>query len=99
LADGSIQKVVPEDFVSKVLSQLRAMVINFNQLVNRNSIITVIFSIDFNLIRMPEQQLNQAIPNIFMQLFTQQLISLSTGVSIQFLGRKLEVDSLNDSTV
>jgi hypothetical protein len=48
---------------------------------------------------MPYQQLNQAIPKIYKQLFSQHSTLLSTGVSIQFLGRKLEVVSLYDSAV
>jgi hypothetical protein len=48
---------------------------------------------------MPNQQLIQIIPRRFIQAITQQLTTLSTGVSFQFLGRKLEVVSLYDSAV
>jgi hypothetical protein len=48
---------------------------------------------------MPNQQLNQIIPKRFIQEVIQFLITLSTGVSFQFLGRKIEVVSLHDSAV
>jgi hypothetical protein len=67
--------------------------------VNRSSTITVTFSNNFNLIPMLIQLLNQAIPRSYIRTFTQQLITLSTGVSFQFLRRIIEVVSLYDSTV
>jgi uncharacterized FlaG/YvyC family protein len=45
------------------------------------------------------QQLIQSIPRRYTQSFSHQLTTLSTGVSIQFLGRKKEVVSLHDSAV
>jgi hypothetical protein len=74
-------------------------VFNFNHFVNRSSTKTVIFSSDFNLIPMPTQQLNQAIPRSYIPTCIQQLIPLSTGVSFQFLGRIIEVISLHDSAM
>jgi hypothetical protein len=70
---------------SQNMAVLMTKVLNF---VNRSSTITVIFSINFNLIPMPTQQLNQTIPRSYIQKFTQQLTTLSTGVSFQFLRKK-----------
>jgi hypothetical protein len=67
--------------------------------VNRSSTITVTFSNDFNLIPMPKQQLNQSIPEAVIHTNILFPKSLSPGVSIQYLGRKLEVVFLNDSAV
>jgi hypothetical protein len=74
-------------------------VFNFNFFVNRSLTITVTFSSYFNLIPMLTQQLNQAIPRSCIQISTQQLMTLSPGVSFQFLGRKIEVVILHDSAV
>jgi hypothetical protein len=67
--------------------------------VNRSSTITVTFSNDLNLIPMPKQQLNQSIPEAVIHINNLFHKSLSTGVSIQYLERKLEVAFLNDSAV
>jgi hypothetical protein len=53
------------------LYQFPNNVFNFSHLVNRSSTITVAFSSDFNLIPMPNQQFNQAIPRSYIQPFTQ----------------------------
>jgi hypothetical protein len=51
------------------------------------------------LIPLPNQQLNQTIPKRFIHAVIQPLITLSTGVSFQILGRQIEVVSLHDSAV
>jgi hypothetical protein len=85
---------------TEILSiQLMTKVFNFNFFVNRSSTITITFSSYFNLISMLTQQLNQAVPRSYTQTFTQQLMTLSTGVSFQFLGRIIEVIDLYDSAV
>jgi hypothetical protein len=61
--------------------------------------ITVKFSSNFDPILMPHQQLNPEIPDAIIQSSKLFLKSLSTGVSIQYLGRKLEVVLINDSAV
>jgi hypothetical protein len=73
------------------LYKFLANVFNFNHFVNSSTTITVTFSIDSNLIQIPNQQLIQAILRRFIRIYTHQLITLSTGVSIQYLRRKLEV--------
>jgi hypothetical protein len=91
--------VEPDDFVSEACSQLMVNVINPNQFNTQSLTITFTFSCDSDPLQMLNQQNNQAIPSIFTQAIIQLLISLSTEVSIQFLGRKLEIVSLNDSAV
>jgi hypothetical protein len=74
-----------------------ANVFNF---LNRSSTTTVTFSQGFNLIPMLNQEvIIQPIPRSFIQKLYQCLISLSTGVSFQFLGSEAEDVSLNDSVV
>jgi hypothetical protein len=48
---------------------------------------------------MPNQQLCQPISGEYKRTINQQISTLSTGVSFQFLGRKIEVVSLHDSAV
>jgi hypothetical protein len=79
--NNSFEKVVPEDFNSRSLSEIRTNVLNFNFFVNRSSTITVIFSSDFNLISMPKQQLNQSIPDAVIHTNNLFSKSLTTGVS------------------
>jgi hypothetical protein len=75
------------DFMTNVLNFL-----------NKSSTTTVTFSMKLDLIPMLSQQFYQPISGEYMQAINRRTI-LSTGVSFQFLGRKLAVVSLQDSAV